>query len=552
MCVGFADKTNTSGRILRFDSSGNFLDTVATQDADFTGDPESLTVGPDGHIYMSVAFGNNSDKIYKIDTDTGSISTLISTDFSAGESLDNPRGIEFAPNGDIYVADRNNDAIRRFRGSDGEYLGDIESPRQPQALAWDDAKNQFVYSMRTTSADTDIVSTKDDGSLTETLYTDTDIGLALGIEVVDGDVYWSDFNNGKIYQALPGQSKIIVVDNDLNSPSYMTTVENISLDAGESSWKNSGSGEWADPANWFYWGRADTNTDLAVFGSGIESPSNVTTNGSFTLRGMRFRNSSKYVLSGLGELTIDSEIGNGTIEVQLGDHEVDVDVRLMVETDIEISSGTSLAFGGVLDLNGSTLDFSGLGTFLIEDIFKMGDGTLTVHEGSIITFDNNIVPTLDGTLQFIVDQPLLLVPGNSFNFIDGVEFFDDSTFNNISLPQLDNGLSWDTTTFYTNGTVTVIIALAGDFNSDGKVDAEDYLVWKSTFGSDTDLRADGNDNGIVDAADYTLWRDNISSNGAAVSLNNTQIPEPTSLVLLIIASHVGTRAFSLDYSQRKQ
>jgi hypothetical protein len=50
------------------------------------------------------------------------------------------------------------------------------------------------------------------------------------------------------------------------------------------------------------------------------------------------------------------------------------------------------------------------------------------------------------------------------------------------------------------------VALAGDYNLDGRVDAADFPVWKETEGSTTDLRADGNGDGRVDAADHELWK----------------------------------------------
>jgi hypothetical protein len=50
---------------------------------------------------------------------------------------------------------------------------------------------------------------------------------------------------------------------------------------------------------------------------------------------------------------------------------------------------------------------------------------------------------------------------------------------------------------------------ATDLTENDLVDADDYLVWRSTHGSTTDLRADANMNGTIDVADYIWWRDQL-------------------------------------------
>jgi hypothetical protein len=72
----------------------------------------------------------------------------------------------------------------------------------------------------------------------------------------------------------------------------------------------------------------------------------------------------------------------------------------------------------------------------------------------------------------------------------------------------------------------------GDFNGDGRVDSADYDVWKTHFGSTTQLAADANGNGIVDAADYTIWRDHFVPTGSAAFGQAASVPEPSTMVIL--------------------
>ncbi|HEY4235244.1 MAG TPA: peptidylprolyl isomerase, partial [Lacipirellulaceae bacterium] len=76
----------------------------------------------------------------------------------------------------------------------------------------------------------------------------------------------------------------------------------------------------------------------------------------------------------------------------------------------------------------------------------------------------------------------------------------------------------------------------GDYNFDGKVDVNDYNVWKTNFGSTTAAEADGNGNGKVDDADYTVWRDSFGQMSGPGSGAAAAVPEPASVLLFVMAA----------------
>lgn len=108
-----------------------------------------------------------------------------------------------------------------------------------------------------------------------------------------------------------------------------------------------------------------------------------------------------------------------------------------------------------------------------------------------------------------------------YRFADDGSFLDETT---LGLGVSASNLVWA-------GNAPLFIALPGDYNGNGVVDAADYTVWQDNFGSTLNLAADGNGNGVVDAADYTVWQDQF---GQGVSTQRmASIPEPGSLGLLL-------------------
>lgn len=86
----------------------------------------------------------------------------------------------------------------------------------------------------------------------------------------------------------------------------------------------------------------------------------------------------------------------------------------------------------------------------------------------------------------------------------------------------------------------VLPTLPGDYNLDGTVDAGDYALWRDTLGSTTDLRANGDDigasQGIVDEADFWVWRSHFGATAGAGSGATAAVPEPSALLLALLAA----------------
>jgi hypothetical protein len=101
------------------------------------------------------------------------------------------------------------------------------------------------------------------------------------------------------------------------------------------------------------------------------------------------------------------------------------------------------------------------------------------------------------------------------------------------------------------GQITIVSAgVPGDYNSNGIVDAADYVVWRDRLGSTTTLpnEVPGVTPGTVTNEDYTAWRARFgrtSGAGAGVLGAAAAVPEPSSwavAVLLLALFAASTRA----------
>jgi len=85
-----------------------------------------------------------------------------------------------------------------------------------------------------------------------------------------------------------------------------------------------------------------------------------------------------------------------------------------------------------------------------------------------------------------------------------------------------------------------VTPVPGDYNGNGTVDAADYVVWRKNNGTTsgaTAAQGDGDGDGDVDDADRLYWRARFgNTSGSGSGLGGGSVPEPTSIMLLLLAS----------------
>jgi hypothetical protein len=77
-----------------------------------------------------------------------------------------------------------------------------------------------------------------------------------------------------------------------------------------------------------------------------------------------------------------------------------------------------------------------------------------------------------------------------------------------------------------------------DFNNDGAVDGEDFLIWQEGVGvGSNNGTGDANGNGTVDGDDLAIWRAGFGGAGTAVAAS---IPEPATACIAVVLALGGT------------
>jgi T5SS/PEP-CTERM-associated repeat protein len=148
----------------------------------------------------------------------------------------------------------------------------------------------------------------------------------------------------------------------------------------------------------------------------------------------------------------------------------------------------------------------------------------------------------DGTLEVTVEGPYVRQVGDAFPLITAGGGISGS-LSLSAMPGLPDVLAWDLDIDSSHVLLSVVPALAGDYNASGIVDAADYVVWRKLLNqAGAGLVADGDDDNTVNDADYQIWRTNFGASIDAAAAGAAAIPEPAAAWLVC----VGAAAISLS------
>lgn len=171
---------------------------------------------------------------------------------------------------------------------------------------------------------------------------------------------------------------------------------------------------------------------------------------------------------------------------------------------------------------------------------ELGGATPGSQHDQLVTLGDAVV---GGVLQVSLiagasGEVFLPQVGDVFDLVKAAQTLTGE-FSEVHLPEQLGGIGFDWDLAYESETVRLelvdafSVALPGDYNNDGVVDAGDYVTWRDTLGSTSQLAADGDGSGVVDAADYAWWRSHYGATDAAAG---AAAPEPAGAVLLLMAS----------------
>lgn len=219
-------------------STGDFIDVFVSSGSGGLERPRDATFGPDGNLYVT---SQNTNSVLRYHGSTG---TFIDEFISSGsENLQNPRGLLFSDDGVLYVTSVDSDgatqgtgdAILSYDASTGEFLSVFVSPGSggldnPTHMAFGPDGNFYVSSTSTTSNSV-LRYDSSSGAFVDTFVTAGSGGLDGPVDLLfhtDGFLYVTSWRSDRVlrYDGTTGSFAGTVIDSfvqEVNEPSGLAS-----------------------------------------------------------------------------------------------------------------------------------------------------------------------------------------------------------------------------------------------------------------------------------------------------------------------------------------
>jgi autotransporter-associated beta strand protein len=206
-----------------------------------------------------------------------------------------------------------------------------------------------------------------------------------------------------------------------------------------------------------------------------------------------------------GSLVLNNSLSPATLTSSQGSHAIGADVQLTAGLNAAIDAGTFTISGNLTGAGGVTK--SGAGALFLNGAANSYTGGTTVQEGTLRINS----ATLDNSADVYLSTGATL----NLNFSGSPDVIDSLFINGVSQKagtwgSVASGAVFSSLFLAGPGrlqvTTFIIPPIVGDYNSDGKVDAADYIVWRDRIGAATIPNRDPNNMGPIGDADYNSWR----------------------------------------------